>query len=108
MRQWERDNNREVGSIQVYFDSGVRSGGDVLKALALGADLVFVGRPTLWGLASANQKGVTDVVTLLNEELEEAMKHCGVTSIEDLKRRDIVYKPNELLFAKMWAYTKYI
>ncbi len=43
--------------IEVYFDGGVREGTDVLKALALGADMVFVGRPVLWGLAYDGQKG---------------------------------------------------
>ena len=52
--------------IPIYFDGGVRRGTDVLKALALGADCVFVGRPILWGLATNGQQGVERVLEILN------------------------------------------
>jgi isopentenyl diphosphate isomerase/L-lactate dehydrogenase-like FMN-dependent dehydrogenase len=53
----------------VYFDGGVRTGADVLKALALGADLVWIGRPVLWALAAGGQKGVETMLRILNDEL---------------------------------------
>jgi len=48
--------------IEVWFDGGIDSGQDVFKAIALGADLVFLGRPALWGLACGGQKGVERVL----------------------------------------------
>lgn len=65
----------------VFFDGGVRRGSDILKALALGADNVFIGRALLWGLAADGQKGVEDVVRILNEELKEAMLATGCMNI---------------------------
>lgn len=61
----------------VLFDSGVRGGIDVLRALALGADGVFVGRPVLWGLALGGKEGVTHVLSLLQEELTEMLLLSG-------------------------------
>jgi (S)-2-hydroxy-acid oxidase len=72
------------GRCEVYLDGGVRRGTDVLKALALGARAVFVGRPVLWGLAYAGEKGVKDVLTLLNKELELAMGLCGCSTVKDV------------------------
>lgn len=66
----------------VWVDGGLRRGSDVLKALALGADGVLVGRPVLWGLAVGGADGVHDVLTHLNAELEEAMRLCGVTTVD--------------------------
>ena len=73
-----KDSGRKV---PVFFDGGVRRGSDILKALALGADNVFIGRALLWGLAAAGQKGVEDVVRILNEELKEAMLATGCMNI---------------------------
>jgi 4-hydroxymandelate oxidase len=67
-----------VGSrVDVYVDGGVRKGTDVLKALALGARAVFVGRPALWGLAAAGADGVEAVLRRLTSELELAMRLAG-------------------------------
>jgi 4-hydroxymandelate oxidase len=65
------------GRCEVFLDSGVRWGTDVLKALALGARAVLVGRPVLWGLATFGQAGVERVLGLLREELERAMALSG-------------------------------
>jgi 4-hydroxymandelate oxidase len=65
-------------TVEIYVDGGVRRGTDVLKALALGARAVLVGRPMLWGLAAAGQAGVEVALSILREELETAMLHCGV------------------------------
>lgn len=70
------------GRLPVLVDSGFRRGSDILKALALGARAVCVGRPYLWGLASFGQAGVEAVLDILREELELAMRMCGTPSIK--------------------------
>ena len=70
--------------VPIYVDGGVRSGVDVFKALALGADAVFLGRPILWGLGSSGQEGVEGVIMRMKEELMEAMKYTGCKSLKDI------------------------
>lgn len=65
----------------VLFDSGIRSGSDVLRALASGASAVLVGRPYIWGLAVAGALGVAHVIRLLRDELELAMALCGMREL---------------------------
>uniref|UniRef100_A0A3Q3WK35 (S)-2-hydroxy-acid oxidase n=1 Tax=Mola mola TaxID=94237 RepID=A0A3Q3WK35_MOLML len=65
------------GRCDVFMDGGVRKGSDILKALALGAKAVFIGRPVLWGLACQGEQGVTEVLKLLKEELRLAMALSG-------------------------------
>jgi L-lactate dehydrogenase (cytochrome) len=65
--------------LAILFDSGVRSGADVLKALALGADAVCLGRPYLWGLALDGQAGVEAVLKMVLAELDLTMALCGLT-----------------------------
>ena len=65
--------------LEVYLDGGVRCGTDVLKALAMGARAVFIGRPVLWGLAYNGQKGVERVLELIRDEFQLAMKLAGNT-----------------------------
>ena len=72
------------GRGEVYVDGGIRRGSDVLKALALGARAVMVGRPVLWGLAIGGAQGVTDVLDVLRRELLEALALCGVSQLADL------------------------
>jgi 4-hydroxymandelate oxidase len=74
------------GRCEVYMDGGVRRGTDVLKALALGARGVFVGRPILWGLAVNGAEGVQRVLTLLRDELELAMALAGRPTIASIDR----------------------
>jgi 4-hydroxymandelate oxidase len=64
---------------EVYVDGGIRSGSDVLKALALGARAVMVGRPIWWSLAIDGRKGAFEVLDTLRRDLERAMALCGVT-----------------------------
>ncbi len=72
------------GAVEVYADSGLRSGAHVAAALALGARAVFVGRPVMWGLATGGAAGVTGVVDTLTAELATAMDRIGAPSLEDL------------------------
>ncbi|MFJ2787287.1 alpha-hydroxy acid oxidase [Streptomyces sp. NPDC093249] len=72
----------EVGdACEVLLDSGVRSGTDVLRALALGASGVLLGRPVLWGLASGGEAGVTSALELLRTEIEVAMALAGAPHV---------------------------
>jgi 4-hydroxymandelate oxidase len=74
-----------VGDLcEVYVDGGIRRGSDVLKAIALGARAVLVGRPILWGLAVAGEQGAADVLGILRRELDEAMLLCGLTRLDDI------------------------
>ncbi len=72
------------GYAEVYLDSGVRRGTDVLKALALGAQCVFVGRPIVWGLSVDGETGVRHVLEMLGHELSIAMALAGCASIADI------------------------
>ncbi|WP_448321799.1 alpha-hydroxy acid oxidase [Streptomyces sp. CO7] len=69
------------GRCQVLMDSGVRSGTDILRALALGAEGVLIGRPVLWGLSVAGAAGVAQVLSLLRQELEEALLLAGCADL---------------------------
>ena len=71
-------------SCEVYVDGGIRRGSDVLKAIALGARVVLVGRAILWGLATNGEHGATHVLQILKRELDEAMLLCGCTKLSDI------------------------
>ena len=75
-----------AGQCEVYLDGGIRRGTDILKALALGAHAVLVGRPILWGLATRGPIGVRHVLELLREELELAMALSGRPTITSIDR----------------------
>lgn len=70
--------------IDVYLDGGIRHGTDVLKALALGAKAVFIGRPVIWGLTVAGEQGVMDVLSILRRELLLAMQLCGCPDVKSI------------------------
>ncbi|WP_237056910.1 alpha-hydroxy acid oxidase [Marilutibacter chinensis] len=74
------------GRVPVFLDGGVRFGTDVLKALALGADAVFIGRPVFWALSVGGAQGVNDMITLLANELEHAMRLSGCASIAEARK----------------------
>ena len=78
------------GACVVIFDGGVRRGTDALKALALGADLVAVGRPVAWGLACGGERGVGKAVELLTEELRTAMTLAGCGNVRSTRNRELV------------------
>ena len=83
-----QESRQSVGdSIELYVDSGIRRGSDIVKAIALGADACAIGRPYLYGLAAAGTAGVGRVVEILAEELRRTMTLVGVSSIAELKGR---------------------
>jgi 4-hydroxymandelate oxidase len=73
------------GQAEVYLDSGVRRGSDVLKALALGARAVAVGRPLYWGLAVNGAEGVHGMLEILRHELDHDLACCGQTNVQELE-----------------------
>jgi pre-mycofactocin synthase len=79
--------------IEVLLDGGIRRGGDVAKALALGAKAVLIGRAYLWGLAANGQAGVENVLDLLRDGLGSAMVGLGRPTVADLSRDDLVVPP---------------
>lgn len=74
------------------LDGGVTLGTDVIKAVALGADMVFMGRPALWGLAVDGQSGVESVLQLVKAEMEVAMSICGTPLVKDITRDMVVHE----------------
>jgi 4-hydroxymandelate oxidase len=72
------------GRAEIYVDGGIRRGTDILKALALGARAVLIGRPMLWGLSVAGAEGVRDVLAHLHAELVRAMALSGVASLSEI------------------------
>jgi isopentenyl diphosphate isomerase/L-lactate dehydrogenase-like FMN-dependent dehydrogenase len=75
-----------AGRCEVYFDGGIRRGTDILKALALGARAVLIGRPVLWGLAVNGTEGANDVLEILRKELELAMALSGRPTLNNIDR----------------------
>jgi isopentenyl diphosphate isomerase/L-lactate dehydrogenase-like FMN-dependent dehydrogenase len=78
------------GRVPVILDGGVRRGTDVLKALALGATAVGIGRPYIWGLGAYGQPGVDRVLELLNNELTLAMVGVGARNLREISRASII------------------
>jgi 4-hydroxymandelate oxidase len=80
------------GRIEVLIDGGVRRGTDVLKALALGARVVLLGRPILWGLSVDGEQGVRRVLEILRQELDVAMALAGCCSVDEIDA-DLIRPP---------------
>ncbi|RAV03318.1 pre-mycofactocin synthase MftD [Mycolicibacter senuensis] len=78
------------GQIDVLLDGGIRRGSDVVKALALGARAVMIGRAYLWGLAAAGQPGVENVLDILRGGIDSALMGLGRASVHDLSPDDIL------------------
>src|SRR5690349_17085194 len=78
------------GRAEVYVDGGIRTGVDVVKALALGARAVMVGRPVLWGLCVGGARGAAQVLELLGTEFEAALAFCGAAAVDELSRDLVV------------------
>ncbi len=80
----------EAGSMAIMMDSGIRRGTDVLKALAMGAHFVFVGRPFLYAAAIAGEAGVHHAATLLRDEISRNMAMLGISSVAEMTRELLV------------------
>ena len=96
------------GDIEVYMDGGIRRGTDIVKALALGARAVLIGRPLFWGLAVDGENGLTAVLEMLRDELDATMGMCGRPTIADIDR-DIIGTVSPLLaqFPQSWDTVRY-
>jgi L-lactate dehydrogenase (cytochrome) len=75
------------GRIEVFLDSGIRSGQSVVKALALGAKACLVGRAFLYGLATAGERGVAQAISILKQEIETTIAHIGIADVRELAER---------------------
>jgi len=78
--------------IEVHLDSGIRSGQDVLKAMAMGAKGTYIGRAFVYGLGAMGEAGVTKALEVIHKELDVSMALCGKTDIKDVNR-DILMIP---------------
>jgi L-lactate dehydrogenase (cytochrome) len=86
--------------VEVLMDGGIRRGSDVVKAMALGARAVMIGRAYLWGLAANGERGVQNVLTILKCGIDEALLGLGKASVHDLTRDDVLVPPD---FTRDWA-----
>jgi L-lactate dehydrogenase (cytochrome) len=77
-------------NMPLIFDSGVRSGEDIVKALALGANFVMLGRPIMMALAASSGKGLSDYLSLLKEEIEVVMAQLGLADLNKISR-DVLF-----------------
>jgi L-lactate dehydrogenase (cytochrome)/lactate 2-monooxygenase len=77
------------GRIPVLLDSGIRSGADIFKALALGANAVMIGRATRWGLAAFGTAGAQRVIEMLQQELVQTAAAAGCASLADINRTTV-------------------
>ncbi|XP_074044674.1 2-Hydroxyacid oxidase 2 isoform X2 [Macrotis lagotis] len=78
--------NAVQGKMEVYLDGGIHTGTDVLKALALGARCIFLGRPILWGLTYKGEEGVRQVLNILKKEFHKSMIFTGCRSISEISQ----------------------
>jgi isopentenyl diphosphate isomerase/L-lactate dehydrogenase-like FMN-dependent dehydrogenase len=81
--------------VEVLLDGGVRQGADVVKALALGARAVLVGRPYLYGLAAGGESGIRRVLDIYRLEVETALGQLGCSSLEELDRSRVLFGPGD-------------
>ena len=88
--RWPRSSRPSADDAEVLLDGGVRRGGDVVKALALGARAVMIGRPYLWGLAADGQAGVENVLDVLRSGIDSALLGLGHASVHDLDPSDLL------------------
>jgi pre-mycofactocin synthase len=86
--------------IEVLMDGGIRRGGDVVKAMALGAKAVMIGRAYLWGMAANGERGVQNVLSILRSGMDEALLGLGRSSVHDLSRDDVLVPPG---FSHDWS-----
>ncbi|KAH8781523.1 (S)-2-hydroxy-acid oxidase [Hyaloscypha sp. PMI_1271] len=77
------------GKIRVHIDGGIRTGADIFKAIALGAECCWIGRPAIWGLAYDGQKGVEKALDILYDEFRRCMMLTGCTSIAEISKASL-------------------
>ena len=77
------------GKTEIYLDGGIRSGQDVLKALALGAKSTFIGRPFLYGLGAGGEAGVTRALEIIRKEMDITMALCGERDIKAIGTHNV-------------------
>ncbi|KEJ96502.1 L-lactate dehydrogenase (cytochrome) [Pseudosulfitobacter pseudonitzschiae] len=85
--------------VEVHLDSGIRSGQDVLKALAMGAKGTFIGRAFIYGLGAMGQQGVTKALEVIHREMDLTMALCGETNVANLGRHNLLIPED---FAGRW------
>ena len=79
--------------VEILLDGGVRRGSDVIKAVALGARAVMIGRAYLWGLAANGQAGVENVLDIMRSGIDSALLGLGRSSVHELTPDDVVVPP---------------
>jgi L-lactate dehydrogenase (cytochrome) len=84
-----------AGEAEVWLDTGILSGGDIVAAMAMGADLCLVGRAYLYGLMAGGQRGVQRAVDILRGDIVRTMQFLGVRSFTDLKPGQVGFRPKE-------------
>ncbi|MCY4306386.1 MAG: alpha-hydroxy acid oxidase [Aestuariivita sp.] len=82
------------GDIEVHLDGGIRSGQDVLKAIALGAKSTYIGRAFIYGLGAMGEKGVTTALNMIHKEFDTTMALCGERRVENLGRHNLLIPKN--------------
>ncbi len=80
--------------VEVHLDSGIRSGQDVMKALALGAKGTFIGRAFIYGLGAMGEPGVTRALEVIQREMDISMALCGIKTVDQITR-DIMLVPQD-------------
>lgn len=85
------------GRVPILFDSGVRRGTDIFKALALGADAVGIGRPYVWGLGAFGEEGVDRVIRLLLDEFSIVMRQARTNSLREITPEFVMQRPNSIM-----------
>ena len=79
-----------AGRSEVWLDSGIRSGQDILKALAMGADATMIGRSYIYGLGAMGEAGVSAALNILRKELDVTMALCGERDVKNLGRHNLL------------------
>ena len=87
------DETVEKSGLTVLFDSGVRTGSDIVKALALGAKGVLIGRPFMYGLAIGGERGCSHVLKCLLADMDNMLANLGKQNLQQLGREDLYYQP---------------
>lgn len=85
--------SKAVGDkLTVMMDGGITQGTDVFKAIALGAKMVFLGRPILWGLSISGQEGVENVLKIVHNEFDTALALAGTPTVNDITKDYVVHE----------------